>query len=113
MSTNTTFTTNRQPAVLQTADMAVWKPAVDGILRRFNEPASRDLAGLEAAILLQAMTAMGIFGSMSIVPNTQPPARQLAGADALRAHSLQNSLVSAVDNELSKVEAPAARPRAS
>lgn len=48
--------------------MSIWKPAVDSVLRRYNDPAQREEAGAAAVILLQAMATMGVFAAASVVP---------------------------------------------
>ena len=66
------------PAKLDSRQMHLWAPTVDGILRRFNDEATRPEAALSAAYLLQAMKAIGVFD-----PKPEPPLRagvQLGGA---------------------------------
>lgn len=57
------------PAQLDKNQMFLWAPAVDGILRRFNEDATRAEAALSAAYLLQAMRAIGVFNPPAKAPS--------------------------------------------
>ena len=66
------------PAKLDSRQMHLWAPTVDGILRRFNDEATRPEAALSAVYMLQAMKAIGVFD-----PKPEPPLRagvQLGGA---------------------------------
>lgn len=58
------------PAQLDKNQMFLWAPAVDGILRRFNEDATRAEAALSAAYLLQAMRAIGVFNPPQAKPSS-------------------------------------------
>ena len=46
---------------LTTLNMALWRPIVDGIIRRYNIAESRTEAGASAVVLLEAMRTMGVF----------------------------------------------------
>ena len=55
-----------QPAVIDKYAPHLLVPTVDGILRRFNDDATRAEAALSAVIVLQALKAMGVFNAPQI-----------------------------------------------
>lgn len=61
---------NPAPPQLDVTDMSLYSQSVDSILRRFNDPAQRAEAGVAAALLLQAMQAMGVFKAPPIGERT-------------------------------------------
>lgn len=63
---------DQSDAKLDSKQMHLWAPAVDGILRRFNADATRTEAALSAVYLLQAMKTVGVF--------TYAPNRTVAGS---------------------------------
>lgn len=58
-------------ASLTTHNMSIWRAAVDGILRRYNDEYQREEAGAAAVILLQAMSTMGVFNHVTVIPAPQ------------------------------------------
>lgn len=97
---------------LQTQDMSIWKPAVDGILRRYNDSNQREEAGAAAVVLLQAMTSMGVFNKVSVVPM---PLRQV-GTDQAGLRSsvtdFADSVARALDEPSKQAGMVPTRPRA-
>lgn len=57
---------------LTTLNMALWRPIVDDIIRRYNIAESRTEAGASAVVLLEAMRTMGVFDA----PPMREPVRQ-------------------------------------
>lgn len=55
-----------QPAVIDKYAPHLLVPTVDGILRRFNDEATRAEAALSAVVVLQALKAMGVFNAPTI-----------------------------------------------
>lgn len=72
--------------------MSIWKPAVDGILRRYNDANQREEAGAAAVVLLQAMTAMGVFNKVTVVPMPLQQPGSLRDAVADYADSVARAL---------------------
>ena len=56
---------NTDPAAISKAALHLLTPTVNGILRRFNDDATRPEAALSAVVVLQALKAMGIFNPPS------------------------------------------------
>ena len=52
---------NTDPAAISKAALHLLTPTVNGILRRFNDDATRPEAALSAVVVLQALKAMGVF----------------------------------------------------
>ena len=61
---NTTLP-NTDPAAISKAAPHLLTPTVNGILRRFNDDATRPEAALSAVVVLQALKAMGVFDAPS------------------------------------------------
>ena len=57
---------NTDPAAISKAALHLLTPTVNGILRRFNDDATRPEAALSAVVVLQALKAMGVFNAPQI-----------------------------------------------
>lgn len=69
------------PATIDKAGTHLLAPVVDGIIRRFNDDATRAEAALSAVALLQTLKAMGIFHAPA--PNTASIKGQLGAVGAV------------------------------
>ena len=88
------------PAQIDKNQMHLWLPAVDGILRRFNDEATRPEAALSAVYMLQAMKAIGVFDLNAPITQRQPVYEQPAPGQ--RPAVRNDDLVRKLEDELSK-----------
>ena len=95
---------NTDPAAINKAAPHLLAPTVNGILRRFNDDATRPEAALSAVVVLQALKAMGIFNP----PNTQTAAVYTQPAPGQRP-VLTGDIAKRLEDELRKP--PAEQPK--
>lgn len=98
-------------ARLDSKQMHLWAPAVDGILRRFNEDATRAEAALSAVYMLQAMKTVGVFNPPAVNAPRQATFMQAASGQRPRVDA--GAIADALDKELnaaSPLDMPARKP---